>query len=114
MEEEKKNIRIVKDNSAKEAVKEAVKEEPKKLTYEQLEAYAAQTTQQAQRVFQENQMLRKALYEQSLKEVELALKCLDHAEKFSDKFIVAITEKIEEIMTPNQGDNKAKEEVKEN
>ena len=33
-----------------------------KLTYEQLEAYAAQTTEQAKKVFQENQMLKKALF----------------------------------------------------
>lgn len=109
MEEKKQNISVARDNTAKS-------EEPKKVTYEQLEAYAAQTTEQAKRILQENQMLRKALYEQSLKEVELALKCLDHAEKFSDKFIQAITAKIEEIMTPNQGDaseEEASKEVKE-
>ena len=65
MEEKKQNISVARDNTAKS-------EEPKKVTYEQLEAYAAQTTEQAKRILQENQMLRKALYEQSLKEVELA------------------------------------------
>lgn len=82
---------------------------PPKLTYEQLEAYAAQTTEQAKRIFQENQMLKKALYENSLKEVELAIKCLDHEDKFSSAFIKAIVSRIEEIMNPQReetSDNK--------
>lgn len=74
-----------------------------KLTYEQLEAYAAQTTEQAKRVFHENQMLRKALYEHSLREVEIALRCLDHADKFSPDFIKSVVGRIEEIMNPQKG-----------
>lgn len=80
-----------------------------KLTYEQLEAYAAQTTEQAKRVFQENQMLKKALYENSLREVEIAIRCLDHADKFSPAFIKSIIDRIEEIMNPQKeetSDNK--------
>lgn len=73
-----------------------------KLSYEQLEAYAAQTTEQAKKIFQENQMLKKALYEHSLREIEVAVKCLDHADRFSPKFIQAITVKIEELMTPRK------------
>lgn len=73
-----------------------------KITYEQLEAYAAQTTEQAKKLFQENQVLRKAIYEHSLKEVEVALRCLDHADKFSPKFIEAVVERIEEIMNPQK------------
>lgn len=75
-----------------------------KLTYEQLEAYASQISEQAKRVFQENQMLRKALYENNLKEVEIALKCLDHADMFSPDFVKAVTERIEEVMTPQKED----------
>lgn len=81
-----------------------------KLTYEQLEAYAAQTTEQAKKIFQENQMLKKALYENSLKEVEIAIRCLDHADKFSPEFIKSVVERIEEIMNPQK---EAKEETKE-
>lgn len=81
-----------------------------KLTYEQLEAYAAQTTDQAKKIFHENQMLKKALYEQSLKEVELAIRCLDHADKFSPEFIKSVVGRIEEIMNPQGG---TKEETKE-
>jgi hypothetical protein len=75
---------------------------PQKLTYEQLEAYAAQTTEQAKKIFHENQMLKKALYENSLREIEVAVKCLNHADKFSPEFVKAITARIEELMNPNR------------
>lgn len=81
-----------------------------KLSYADLEAYAAQTTEQAKRVFQENQMLKKALYEHSLREVEIAIRCLDHADKFSPEFIKSVVERIEEIMNPQK---ETKEETKE-
>lgn len=81
-----------------------------KLSYEQLEAYAAQTTEQAKRILQENQVLKKALYEQSLKEIELALKCLDHSDKFSKEFIDKVVSKIEELMTPKESTETSKEE----
>lgn len=77
-----------------------------KLSYEQLEAYAQQTIMKAKQVMAENQQLKEVLqklqYEGNLKEVELALKCLDHAEKFSPKFIKSIVERLEEILDPNR------------
>lgn len=82
-------------------IEEGASKEPK-LSYEQLKAYAAQTVKQAEQVFKENQILRKALYEQSLKEVELAIKCLDHADMFSAEFINSIVKRIEEIMNPQK------------
>ena len=81
-----------------------------KLTYEQLEAYAAQLTEQAKKIFQRNQALEKAFYENSLREVEIALKCLDHADKLSPEFIKSVTERIELVMNPNK---EVKEEAKE-
>lgn len=84
-----------------------------KLSYEQLEAYAAQTTEQAKKVFQENQILKKALYENSLREVELAIKCLNHTDKFSKDFIEVIIKRIEEVMTPLQ-EEQGEENKKEN
>lgn len=84
-----------------------------KLSYEQLEAYATQTTEQAKKILQENQMLRKALYEYNLKEVEIALKCLDHSDKFSPEFISSVVNRIEEVMTPSKEegeDNQEKED----
>lgn len=86
----------------KEIKQEVKQEAPQKLTYEQLEAYAAQTTEQAKKIFHENQMLKKALYENSLREIEVAVKCLEHADKFSPEFVKAITARIEELMNPNR------------
>lgn len=82
-----------------------------KISYEQLEAYATQATDQAKRLFQENQMLKKAFYENSLREVEIALKCLDHANMFSNDFVTAVVTRIEEIMKPQ--DEVKQEEKKE-
>ena len=73
-----------------------------KLTYEQLEAYAAQLTEQANKIYKRNQELERALYQNSLREVEIALKCLDHADKFSPEFIKSVTERIELVMNPNK------------
>lgn len=89
------------------------KKKPAKLTYEQLEAYAAQTTEQAKKIYQENQMLKKALYEQSLREIEIAIKCLDHKDLFSTKFIDATVTRIEELMDPTRGQEDNKPENKE-
>lgn len=91
-------------------MKDSAPQNAPKLTYEQLEAYAAQTTEQAKKIFQENQMLKKALYEYNLKEVEIAIRCLDHADKFSPEFIKSVVERIEDIMNPQK---KTKEETKE-
>lgn len=91
-------------------MKEGAPQNAPKLTYEQLEAYAAQTTDQAKKIFQENQMLKKALYEYNLKEVEIAIRCLDHADKFSPEFIKSVVERIEDIMNPQK---ETKEETKE-
>jgi hypothetical protein len=77
-----------------------------KLTYEQLEAYAQQTTEQAKRVFQENQALKQAInklnYESNLKEIEYAFRCLDHVDKFSPDFIKAVLIRLEEVLNPNR------------
>jgi predicted transcriptional regulator len=81
-----------------------------KLTYEQLKAYAAQLAEQANKIYKRNQELERALYQNSLREVEIALKCLDHADKFSPEFIKSVTERIELVMNPNK---EAKEEAKE-
>ena len=81
-----------------------------KLTYEQLQAYAAQLTEQANKIYKRNQELERALYQNSLREVEIALKCLDHADKFSPEFVKAVTERIELVMNPNK---ETKEEAKE-
>ena len=84
----------------------------KKLTYEQLEAYAQQTVMQAQKVFEDNKALRQALQQERLnnnyREIELVLKCLDHKELFSEKFISAIIERLEEVLYPAEPEKSEK------
>ena len=94
-----------------------MEEKNNKLTYEQLEAYAQQTTEQAKRVFKENQMLKQTLnkmsIENSFREVECALKCLDHADMFSVEFIEDIVSRLEEVLSPSKEDSNKEEEDKE-
>lgn len=98
--------------------KNAPKEQPKKVSYEQLKAYAEQAVEQAKKLYQENQMLRQALnranVDFSLKQMELAIKCLDHVDLFTPDFIKSITGRIEEVLTPSEeeevGDNSNTEE----
>ena len=84
-----------------------MEEKKEKLSYEQLEAYTAQLAERTKALFMDNQKLREVLYEQNLKEVEIALKCLDHADMFSVEFINDVVERIEVVMSP-----KGKEEPK--
>lgn len=90
----------------KDQVGQEEKKEGQKLTYEQLTVYAQQVSDQAKKVWEENQMLKKALNEalmnNSLKEIELVLKCLDHAEMFSVEFIGAVVKRLEEVLTPQE------------
>lgn len=90
------------------------KKTKEKLTYEQLEAYAQQTTVQAQQIFKENQALKQALQQERLntnfKEIELALRCLDHADLFSPDFIKVIVTRLEEVLTPVKSEDKEETE----
>lgn len=78
----------------------------KKLTYEELSAYVEQTLTQAKKLYSENQMLRRALdrsdREQNLKQISLAMKCLDHTDQFSPDFIKKVTEKLEKVLCPSE------------
>ena len=89
----------------------------KKLTYEQLEAYAQQTTIQAQKVFEENKALRQALQQERLnnnyKEIELVLKCLEHKELFSKDFISTVVKRLEEVLYPAKPEDSEEVENKE-
>lgn len=79
-------------------------EEKKKLTYEELEAYANQTVAQAQRIYKENQDLIqevKSLRSQmNYAEINLALKALELKENFSPEFIQKVVTRLEEVLTP--------------
>lgn len=93
-------------------------QEGQKLTYEQLVAYAQQVSAQAQKILEENQMLKKTLSEAMLtntfKEIELALKCLDHADMFSATFIEKVIKKLEEVLTPPEPVEQVETDNKEN
>ena len=75
-----------------------------KLTYEQLEAYANQTTAQAQKIYKENQALiqenRNLRNQMNYTEISLAFKALDHQEFFSEEFIRKVAARLEEVLTP--------------
>lgn len=92
---------------------EKQKEEKKeKLSYEKLEAYAAQMQDQANRLYRQNIEFKKQLESNvralGLKELECALKCVELKDSFSGEFINKVIKRIEEILDPE-----AKEETKD-
>ena len=98
-----------------EEIKE--KQEEKKqqeMTYEQLKSYYNATIAQSKHVLEENNALKQALRDRSteygLSEINIAMKCLDHAEMFSSEFIKALVKRIEDSLTPITEENTGKEE----
>jgi hypothetical protein len=79
--------------------------ESKKLTYEQVTAYAQQLTEKCKAVIQENNVLKQQLTEvmhnQGIAEAGLAIKCIELSDKFSPEFIAKITKRVEEYLTPD-------------
>lgn len=84
----------------------------KKLSYEELQSYAQNMSQQADVMGQEIQKLRMALHRQSrenfYQELHFAFKVVENSDKFSPEFVKMTIGKIEEAMTP------VKEEEKKN
>lgn len=113
----RKQILIMEQEIKKGQVGQEEKKEGQKLTYEQLVAYVQQTSSQAKKVWEENQMLKKALNEAMLsntfKEIELVIKCLDHAEMFSTSFIEKIIKRLEEVLTPQEQAEKEEDSKEE-
>lgn len=76
----------------------------KKLTYEELEAYANQTVAQAQKIYKENQELvqevRNLRSQQNYTEISLAFKVLEHKEFFSEECVKKVAARLEEVLTP--------------
>lgn len=96
------------------------KEGSNELTQEQLKAYANQVMAQANKAIEENNFLKKKInelmYGAGLKETELAIQCLKYKDLFSEKFIKAITNRIEYVLTPEAEESKkeiTKKETKE-
>ena len=90
-------------------------EEKRKLTYEELEAYAQQTTARAKQIYDENMKLKQAMQELGAQmnygDINLAFKALDHKEDFSEEFIKKVKERLELVLTPM--DSPKEEENKE-
>lgn len=88
-------------------------EEKKKLTYDELKAYADQTVSQAQKIYKESQNLKKenqALIDEikairmqmNFAEINLAFKALEFKNFFSPEFISKVAKRLEEVLTPNE------------
>ena len=93
----------------------ATNEEKKKLTYEELEAYAQQTTARAKQIYDENMKLKQAMQDlraqMNYSDINLAFKVLDHADKFKPEFVQKVTDRLEIVLTPQ--DPEPKEEPAE-
>lgn len=91
------------ENKTQSNVAEAT--ESKKLTYEQVTAYAQQLTDKCKAVIQENSVLKQQLAEvmhnQGIAEAGLAIRCIELSDKFSPEFIAKITKRVEEYLTPD-------------
>ena len=90
--------------------KEKQEKQGKKLSYEQLEAYANQTVVRAQKMAEDYDKLAEAykqvMADRGIAEMNLALKCVEHRECFSKKFIDSIISRIEESLSPVEEENK--------
>ncbi len=81
-------------------------EEKKKLSYEELEAYAQQTTARAKQIYEENQKLKQAMQDLRMQmnytDINLAFKLLDHKENFNKDFVKKVVERLELVLTPSE------------
>ena len=81
-------------------------EEKKKLSYEELEAYAQQTTARAKQIYEENQKLKQAMQDLRMQmnytDINLAFKVLDHKEDFNKDFVKKVVERLELVLTPSE------------
>lgn len=97
---------------------EAKNQQQKKLTYEELEAYANQTVAQAKQIYKENQVLKQeinSLRDQArYAEITLAFKVLEHKDVFSHDFVKTIINKLEEVLTPVEQKDPAEEQPSKN
>ena len=76
----------------------------KKLTYEELEAYAQQTTARAKQIYDENMRLKQAMQDlraqMNYSDINLAFKVLDHKSDFSEPFVKKVINRLELVLTP--------------
>lgn len=102
----KENIRELKVGKGSKEDKETNKEveQSKKLTYEELKAYAMQIESRAKQLFMENKMLKQMAEDRYF---DYAFKCIENKEVFSKDFIKLMTSRIE---TSLKGEEEAEEE----
>lgn len=85
-------------------------EEKKKLTYEELEAYAQQTTARAKQIYDENVKLKQTMQDLSIQmnysDINLAFKVLDHADKFRPEFVQEVIDRLELVLAPQELESK--------
>lgn len=76
----------------------------KKLTYEQLEAYANQMTGQMQqmqhKMMQMNNALQQANRQNLYQEIHFGFKVLEFADRFNPDMVAKVVKKLEEVLTP--------------
>lgn len=89
------------------------KEEPKKLTYEQLEQVAGNLQRQCQQLYDQLKGAQNVI--DSFNEVEMLLSILGKAEYFKPEFVERCASEIQEVITKALDNSKKKEEeVKKN
>ena len=80
--------------------------EEKKLSYEELEAYAQQTINQAKSLYEENLKLKRALEETRVQmnyaDINYAFKVLEFKQLFPEDFVVKVVNKLVLILTPSE------------
>lgn len=81
-------------------------EEKRKLSYEELEAYAQQTASAAEQILKENQKLKQALGEMRMQmnysDINLAFKVLEHKSMFPEDFVLKVVNKLTAVLTPTE------------
>ena len=96
-----------------------VKQETKKLSYEELENAAKQISVQAEAIYKENVQLKQALQQANMSnlytELNFKFKVLEYSNMFDPDFVGNIIESIEDTMTPKEDkeDKEDKNDVEE-
>lgn len=88
-----------------------------KLSYEQLEAYANQTTIQANRIIKENKELVEEIKhlrnQTNFAEINMAFKVLEFRDCFDPSFVDKVVKRLQEVLTPETEESQEEPEKKE-
>ena len=90
--------------------------EKKKLSYEELEAYAQQTINQAKSLYEENLKLKRTLEEARVQinyaDINYAFKVLEFRQLFPEDFVTKVVNKLVVILTPSEDSEDSEEDNK--